>query len=589
MSTETTGKKLEDKTKGTRLSIVIGRGFGLIILFLLIVGGVSIVGLINTAEEYNVLLDSAVELDDTAMEITISLGKALRAEKEFWATGDQSILDDHDEYVQEVIALANHVKTLQLNDEMFDDADQIITNINLYNTLADEISNIRIGRGGGVFGDSKGVVGDMKSSGDELIEDALEDYTTNLMTEIQYFKLVSLYQTIRLNENEYLGSRLLGEDYQVHLTEMSSDITEFNTIITSLTLITEVRKNEYKNDWIAYSAFLTSLVTLDDDIDTKMGNVDDTAKIVQALADELEEDAVLLRKTQQGQVDDAVQSILIMAVVVIVLGVIVSIGITLWMTRGLTTPIYKLEDEVATIGRGDLTTSFAFEKRPALELVNLGVNVDAMKTSLLSIISSIGNANEILNTTSEDLLSGAEEINASAEEVASTSQAMSNGATSQTELIADVNEDINGINSMVDGIIKKIQANTEEVSQIALQTNILALNAGIEASRAGDYGRGFAVVAENVRKLSDQSKSAAEQIAIVANEIADKLQNSFDKISSSMVNVVSVSEETAASAEEVAAAAEEMTSTIEELSSAAQELTTQAENSQKEIAQFTVK
>ncbi len=312
----------------------------------------------------------------------------------------------------------------------------------------------------------------------------------------------------------------------------------------------------------------------------------DAAHDVEEEAEELETEAIALSKKMDKEAQDGVDTILMTSVALVVASILIGIALTIWITRSLVSPIYLLEEEVAVISQGDLTTELEFTKTPASEISSLGGNVDAMKNSLRTLIASISESNGILNTTSEDLLSGAEEINASSEEVASTSQAMSNGATSQTELIAEVSEDIRYTAAMVEEIVKRIQGNTEEVSQISLQTNIQALNAGIEASRAGDYGRGFAVVAENVRKLSDQSKVAAEQISSVADEIAEKLQKSFDKISTMMVNVVSVSEETAASAEEVAAAAEEMTATIEELSSAAQELTTQAENSQKQIEIF---
>ncbi|MHA2253774.1 MAG: methyl-accepting chemotaxis protein [Candidatus Kariarchaeaceae archaeon] len=580
--------KNSTEKRSSRLSFVIGRGFALIILIALVSGVVSIVGLTNTADEYRGLLDEAVALDEYSMEIAINLNLARGAERDFLLTGDTSKIDLHDVYGDQVIAMANEIQDLNINSEIVTtEIEHILTNYVTYDDKADEVFTKYVARGGGVFGTDTGTVGFVRETALEVEVMLGVDRTNNLFDDATYFELEKYYHETRQNEKNYLLRRETG-DYQQYIDNIDENIEGFLAIIDTLGL-SQVREDEYHNDWEAYDeAFCDTLVTVDDEIDVLDTDFNLAILDVEEDAMMLEQEAVRMVGEMEDKVEQNVQTTLVTSIALVVVTILIGIALTIWITRGIVNPIASLEEEVATISDGDLTSTFTFEKAPAAEIDSLGNNVDVMKSSLQSVISSIAEANSILNTTSEDLFSGAEEINASAEEVASTSQAMSNGATSQTELIAEVNEDINGTTDMVQDIIKRIQDNTEVVSQIALQTNILALNAGIEASRAGDYGRGFAVVAENVRKLSDQSKDAAEQIALVADEIATSLQNSFTKISSSMVNIVSVSEETAASAEEVAAAAEEMTATIEELSTAAQELTTQAESSQKVIAQFKV-
>ncbi|OLS17052.1 MAG: Methyl-accepting chemotaxis protein McpB [Candidatus Heimdallarchaeota archaeon LC_2] len=579
--------KIKSKGKGTKLSFIIGRGFGIIILLTLIVGAVSIIGIQNTNDEYSNFLDNANVINEVSMEMLIDVLKVRHVEKDFIATGNMTLIEVHDEYVNRVIVGADDIINIDINQGMSDLALEIKIDVIAYNNIADEQFGDYVERGGGVFGSSSGLIGELKVASDEMDDMIIADYAASSYNNTVMFQMQGLLSDIMQDEKNYLLSWNSGEGAQVHITSMTARITELLTIVDAQGL-TALRETEWHNDWITYQSAFTAIVEIDTEMEQEQIIFSQSADELVRKIEEIEEEAMQIGIDTRKVVEKSVESILLLSIALVVVSILIGVTLTIWITRGIVKPVYEIEAEVELIGNGDLTSEFAFNKIPSSELMVLGDNVDNMKTSLISIIGSIAGANKILNAASEDLFSGAEEINASAEEVASTSQAMSNGATSQTELIAEVNDDIQTLIQMVEEIIKKIQTNTSDVSQIALQTNILALNAGIEASRAGDYGRGFMVVAENVRKLSDQSKDAAEKIAMVADEIAENLQKSFNKISNSIVNIVSVSEETAASAEEVAAAAEEMTATVEELSSAAQELTTQAEESAKVIATFKI-
>jgi methyl-accepting chemotaxis protein len=576
------GKKT---SKGTKLSIVVGRGFAIIIIVALISGVVSIVGAMSIDDEYQGIIDGAIELHMDSDEIAINLLQARIEEKDFIATGDSDKLVTHDEYIEEIIEITDEIIEEAVSTEGTKIAGAIKSSVEIYDTKSHATFDLLIERGGGVFGADNGTVGDFRAAASEVDEMVAFDYEADLMNETVYLDLHARYLDFRSDEANYLLTRNTGGDYLQYIEHIAEDIPEFLEIIDTLNLAT-IREDEYHSDLDTYLSFLAAVVTIDDEIDILITSFTIAANEVEADAADLEVEAVTLLAAASLEVEQSVQNTLIQIISLVVIVILIGIALTVILTRGIVNPVYEIGSEVDLIGKGDLTSVFEFDKAPSAELRELGDNIEHMKESLLSVIGSVASSSKILNESSEDIFSGSEEINASAEEVASTSQAMSDGATSQTELIAEVNDDIKDITGIVGDIIKKIQANTDEVSQIALQTNILALNAGIEASRAGDYGRGFAVVAESVRRLSDQSKTAADQIALVAEDISTSLLASFNKISASMFNIVSVSEETASSAEEVAAAAEEMTATIEELSSAAQELTTQAENSLSEIRQF---
>ncbi|SEN69008.1 Methyl-accepting chemotaxis protein [Amphibacillus marinus] len=76
----------------------------------------------------------------------------------------------------------------------------------------------------------------------------------------------------------------------------------------------------------------------------------------------------------------------------------------------------------------------------------------------------------------------------------------------------------------------KIEAASEMIQGIADQTGLLALNAAIEAARAGEQGKGFAVVADEIRKLADQSNQFTQDILSVISELRNKSNESVDKM-----------------------------------------------------------
>ncbi|MCF2948274.1 methyl-accepting chemotaxis protein [Paraglaciecola aquimarina] len=125
-------------------------------------------------------------------------------------------------------------------------------------------------------------------------------------------------------------------------------------------------------------------------------------------------------------------------------------------------------------------------------------NMSDMASLGESIVISVAQANEFVNSSSEQTSSGLKMF----EENVQTSQSMLDATHSASEIIVNLKQDSDDIGSVV-----------SVINGIAEQTNLLALNAAIEAARAGESGRGFAVVADEVRSLATKTQESTEQIS----------------------------------------------------------------------------
>lgn len=79
--------------------------------------------------------------------------------------------------------------------------------------------------------------------------------------------------------------------------------------------------------------------------------------------------------------------------------------------------------------------------------------------------------------------------------------------------------------------VEKINELTNTIMEISSQTGLLALNASIEAARAGEAGRGFAVVATEIGSLADQTSKAIADIGNIVKEVNAAVGNMTECLS----------------------------------------------------------
>src|SRR5574341_860267 len=300
--------------------------------------------------------------------------------------------------------------------------------------------------------------------------------------------------------------------------------------------------------------------------------------------------------------------------------VILSILITIIISRGITKPL----DEAVTVSNkladGNLNPSIAVKSNDeTAQLLSAMKNmVDRLKMVVVDVKSAADNVasgSQQLSAGAEQMSQGTTEQAASAEEASSSVEEM-NATIKQNADNAQQTEKIalkSAIDAMESGkavtdavtAMKQIAEKISIIEEIARQTNLLALNAAIEAARAGEHGKGFAVVAAEVRKLAERSQAAAAEISKLsgssmevaerAGQMLGKLVPDIQKTSELVQEISAASREQTSGADQINSAIQQLNQVIqqnagasEEMASTAEELNSQAEQLQHSVSFFKV-
>jgi methyl-accepting chemotaxis protein len=315
------------------------------------------------------------------------------------------------------------------------------------------------------------------------------------------------------------------------------------------------------------------------------------------LADDLLSELVNINMelAHQAKADEASEAaaVKIISVSVIALAMVISLGLGLWIVRSVTQPLSYARERVGEMAQGHLAQAIKAEGRDEIAL--LLHDLEAMRSQLHGVVSTVRDNSESVSTGSgeiaqgnadlsqrtEEQASALEETAATMDELSSTVRNNADNAKQANQLalsastvaqrggavVGEVVETMKGINDSS----KKISDIISVIDGIAFQTNILALNAAVEAARAGEQGRGFAVVASEVRSLAQRSAEAAKEIKTLINASVERVEQGtvlVDKAGVTMTEIVSSIRRVADIVGEISDASSEQSSGIAQVGEA---------------------
>lgn len=172
--------------------------------------------------------------------------------------------------------------------------------------------------------------------------------------------------------------------------------------------------------------------------------------------------------------------------------------------------IGKMSDEVVTLSSTSNDLSVISQKMTvgANDVANHSTSVAGATEEMSSNMNTVAAASEQASTNVNIVATASEEVSASIDAVAGKTKEARNITHDAVNLANSSQEKVDALGNAADEISKV----TEVITEISEQTNLLALNATIEAARAGEAGKGFAVVANEIKELARQTAAATGEI-----------------------------------------------------------------------------
>lgn len=592
------------------MAVKIGFGFGVVIVLLVVVSGVSWHGISDTADGFSRYRELARESNGagnfqaTMMQVRMNVMK-------FRDNGsDENVIGFHDVF-NKAVTIAKEARTNAQDHESIKQIDMALDGLSHYkkgftriveiHKKSDQIYSEVLAKTGSAM--ERGLTEIMRSANNDQISEVVYEASEVL----RHILLGRLY-----------CQKFLETSATADLDRVKDEFKKLFKRIDSLEGLLQDSKDREVNKEVLENArlYLAALTEISEIIfEANTIYTGTLAKIGAEVAAAAESSKITVQEAQdtlglivQKQSSGAIRFILIVSCLAIFAGIVFSI----LLTRSLTGPVQKVVKFVDAVAKGDFTTSLVIDQqdemgkmstalgRTVTELGGMikeiitGVNtLSSSSTELAAISTQLSATSESAAERTNTVASASEELSVNVSSVsAAMEQSASNVsliATAAEEMSATVNEiaqntakakaisesavtqstDTSSKVTELGKAAEKIGKVTETITEISEQTNLLALNATIEAARAGEAGKGFAVVANEIKDLAKQTAAATVDIKNQINEMQETTDSSIcdiQKISGVIMEINEVITSIATAVEQQSAATSEISRNVAQAS-----------------------
>jgi methyl-accepting chemotaxis protein len=577
-------------------SIKIGKklyaGFGVVILLLAVVAGISWNGLATGEKTFDTYSDSA-SAAVLAATVDTAMSDSLLAVRQFVATGsDQSRADfkKAGETIRKLLAEMKPRIKLEANKKLVTEIEGLVGG---YEQGFDRIVEFRAHRNK-LVNDGLNVVGpEMRKVLSALADGAMkaEDYKLTAMARgAQEDLLLS-----RLTANKFLldNAPATAEEARGNFKALDGSLAKLATQVRDDAQRRAVQATIEKVD-VYHKTFEQVVQVIQERNKVIAETIEKNGGQITAKVGQISSNARNLQTTLQEEAVANNQSTTQLALVSSGIALVLGIVIAYFLARAIAGAITSMTGAMTSLAGGNMTVEIPGQGRGD-EIGSMANAVDVFKQNMIEADRLRREQEEAKKRAEEEKRAAMHKLagdfearvggviqtvtSAATEEMSSSVGEIGRQVAKSTEIAKRAVAEADKTNAAVQGLAQSAQKIGDVVnliSDIAEQTNLLALNATIEAARAGEAGKGFAVVASEVKALASQTAKATEEIAAQIGAMQGAVGGSVEAIKGIGQTIAEISEiaTTIASAvEEQGAATQEISRNVQEAATGTRDVT----------------